>query len=38
MVYVSPSDINYCSFAPYKLWQDVFDGEQEAQAEEVQRG
>jgi hypothetical protein len=30
--------VNYCSFAAYKLWQDVSDGEQEAQAEEVQRG
>ena len=23
MVYDSPSQLNYCSFAAYKLWQDV---------------
>jgi hypothetical protein len=30
-------NFNYCSFAAHKLWQDVSDGEEEAQAEEVQR-
>ena len=30
--------VNYCSFAAYKLWQDVSDGEEEAQTEEIQRG
>jgi hypothetical protein len=29
---------NYYSFAAAKLWQDVSDGEQEAQAKEIQRG
>jgi hypothetical protein len=30
--------INYYSFAEDKLWQDVGDGEQEAQTEEIQCG
>jgi hypothetical protein len=30
--------LNYYSFPAHKLWQDVSDGEEEAQAKEVQRG
>src|SRR5258708_14368078 len=30
--------LDYCSFVAYKLWQDVSHGEEEEEAEEVQRG
>jgi hypothetical protein len=33
-----PYHPNYYSFATRKLWQDVSDGQQEAQTEKVQRG